>query len=168
MSKNKHVIWQDVDIDVEDYRDYLEEKYPDVTDEYNQFVLCQELNREYLDDEIANLNQDVQGRIVIIADLGFWNGRRDAYKVLDSSNLSDVLFTNDGCDYHEFWVEDGEVRGRGVHHDNTNYYVFRALRTDIDEDLLDIVVNDVASSEQLYVATRSLAPDVSGVYGWED
>ena len=167
MSESKHVIWQDIDIDVKDFEDFLEEEYPDVTDEYEQLRLCQEMNDEYLYDEMANMKKDVQGRIVIIADLGLWYGKRAAYKVIDSTNLADVLKTDDGCDYHEFYVEDGELRGRAIHHDGTNLYVFRALYHEIDDDLYDTIINDIASRDQLYDATRSLAPDVCSVYGWD-
>ena len=31
----------------------------------------------------------------------------------------------------------------------------------------DTIINDIASRDQLYDATRSLAPDVCSVYGWD-
>lgn len=161
----KMMIWSDTSIDLDEWKDFLEEEYPEVTDEDEQYRLAMDMNYEYLEDERANLKKDVGGRIVIIADLGLWYGRRSAYKVLDSHDLSSVLYA-DGCDYHEWFVEDGELRGIGVHHDGTNRYIFRAMKPNLPYDLYYEVVNGNADEDQINEATRSLALDVATIYGW--
>ena len=161
----RHVIWSDIDLDIDNFEDFLEEEHPDVTDEYEKYALCQELNDDYLGDERMNMDRDVGGRIVIIATLGLWYGRRSAYKVLDGHNLADVLEA-DSCDYHEWFVEDGELQCKAIHHDGTNLYTYRALLPNIGDDLYYDIVYGEASNEQILKGTRSLAPDVCEVYGW--
>lgn len=86
----KHVIWSNLNLNLEDWKDFLEEEHPDVTDEYEQYNLVSELNDEYLSDEQANCNIRIDGRIIAIANLGFWDGRRIGYKLL-GHNVKDCL-----------------------------------------------------------------------------
>ena len=68
-----------------------------------------ELNNEYLDDERRNLDVDVGEHIIVIASLGLWDGRRIAYKDLNSTNLSDCLSGTCG-DYVTWYVDErGDV-----------------------------------------------------------
>ena len=53
----EHIIWSNMDINVEDYADFLREEYPEVTDPDKQYELCCEMNANYLDDERANLDK---------------------------------------------------------------------------------------------------------------
>ena len=43
-----HTIWQNTGINIEDWTDFLEEEYPDVTDEYEQYRLVEEMNEMYI------------------------------------------------------------------------------------------------------------------------
>lgn len=167
----KHTIWQNFDIDVEDWKDFLEEECPEVTDEYEQYRLCAEMNDEYLGDERANLDVDVPTSIVAFADMGLWHGRRDGWRVLWSQrNISDVLdfdLLGRSVEYAEWFVDDGDLQARGAHHDGTNWYVFRRLRDDLTDDDLERIESLEVTSEELMDMTVSLAPDVCNVYGWE-
>ena len=44
-----------------------------------------------LEDERENLNIEVGEEIIIIADLGLWDGRHQAYKLLNKTNIADCL-----------------------------------------------------------------------------
>ena len=140
-------IW-DEDFNLEDWEDYFteiydEEELEDMDDEV-KWEIVNEMNYNYLEDERANLSSiKLEGRIIALADLGLWNGRRSGYQVM-GYNLADCLysFTN-SMSYMKFFVEDGEFRAREIHHDGTNYYTFRMLKPEVDEYDFDFCEDDV-------------------------
>ena len=139
----EHIIWQNYDVNIEDYKDYLDEEFPDL-DEYEQWEEANELNNTYLEDEKCNLNKVLPTEIIIIGDLGFWNGRvKFAYKELNSNNLSDCLRFERDCEYAEWYVDKYKnLRSKQSHHDGTNYLLYRRWRdglTDTQKRLGDIV-----------------------------
>lgn len=163
----KHVIWQNINIRTDDWTDFLKEEHPEVTDEYEQYDLICEENDFQLDCEKENLNIELGSKIVIIADLGLWFGRRSAYKILDETNLRECLRFSPDCDYAEWFVEDGNFQSTQVHHDGRNRYTYRAIREDLSQDDLFRLEDEIISTKELMQMTRSLAPEVCKVFGWE-
>ena len=140
----KHIIWSNTNLDIEDWRDgykeYLEmnemDENPDDEDAICQWM-C-ETNNDYIYDERANLNKRVDGRILVIGDLGLWNGRRNGYQIIDSRNIGDILYTD--CDYAEWYGDGYNIKCTAHHHDGTNYYEYRVIREDRNiENLLDAI-----------------------------
>lgn len=131
MSKRKEVkriIWSD-EINLDDWREYLEEEYPEVTDESEQYELCAELNTEYLDDERMNLNKRLSSEIVCIGDLGLWNGRRQGYRIV-GNNIQEILYsTLRSISYCTWYADAYNVKCDETHHDGTNHYVYRAFKS---------------------------------------
>lgn len=166
MAVKKMIIWGDIGFDLDDWKEFLEDEYPEVTDETAQYELAWDMNMEYLSDERMNLDMEV-GRIVVIAELGLWFGVRRAYKMLKSRNLKDILYSDRDIVYAEWFVEDGELRGTGIHHDGTNQYLYRCLDRNIDEELIIDIECGNASIEDIMKHSHSLAPEVSKVYGWD-
>ena len=74
MKDGRHIIWSN-DIDYDDWREDLEEQYPDRT-EAERMALMYELNGDYLDDERSNLDIQLSRPILVVGDLGLWHGRR--------------------------------------------------------------------------------------------
>lgn len=79
MKDGRHIIWSN-DIDYDDWREDLEEQYPDLT-EAERMELMYELNSDYLDDERSNLDIQLSRPILVVGDLGFgtavaWGIRR--------------------------------------------------------------------------------------------
>ena len=79
MNEQKHIIWSS-DVDYEDWRADLEEQYPDLS-EQERMELMVEQNNDYLDDERCNLNIQLSRPILLIADIGRWDGRYPGYAV---------------------------------------------------------------------------------------
>ena len=152
---SKHTIWSNINLDVDDWRDDVLAEYPDMSEE-EIYSYMLETNESYLDDERMNLDEHISEPMVIIADFGLWNGRQSAYKVIEDAKLNDIFLAE--CEYHEWYGEDGEIRGKGIHHDGTNYYTYRAV-TDLD----DLEENGPNDSN-----TRPLYADIANVYGWSD
>lgn len=161
----KHIIWSNRDLNVDDWKDFLEEEYPDVYDEYEQYRLIEEMNAQYLDDEYVNLDKFVDGRIIVIADLGLWHGRVSGYKILNR-NIRDIFST--GEDYTEWYSDGHNIKATATHHDGTNYYEYRVIREDRNiNKLLDALYRgEELTRKKLNYYTKSLHPYVAKVYGW--
>lgn len=151
-------IWSS-EVNIEEYKDYLEEFFPGVADDDEKYNIVSELNKEYLDDERMNLRIDVGSPIIEVADLGFWNGRTQGYHLITSGILSDI-FNSHGCDDATFFIEDGELRSTLYHHDGHHNIVYRKVKNmkKFHEMPLDEFVRKY---------TESLADAVKKVYGWE-
>lgn len=124
-----------------------------------------ELQGIYLEDERQNLNVETDGRILIIADLGLWNGRRQGYKIL-GTKVSDILSSD--ADYVELYGDGHNIKATVSHHDGTNYYEYRVIREDRNvENLLDAIYNgEEITRKKLNYYTKSLYKDVAKIYGW--
>lgn len=170
----KHIIWSNINLDIEDWRDgykeFLEinDMDEDPDDEEAIYKWMVETNDEYLGDEQMNLNKEVDGKILIIADLGLWNGRKPAYKIL-GKNIKEIFNINScGFDFAEFYGDGYNIRAVEHHHDGTNYYEYRVIREDRNIDnLLNAIYNgEEITRKKLNYYTKSLYKDVAQIYGW--
>ena len=84
MDKTDHLIWSNYNLDYDDWKDDLEENYPDLT-EQDRMTLMYEINSDYLDDERINLDIQLSRPILVIADLGRWNGRFESKAVISKT-----------------------------------------------------------------------------------
>lgn len=170
MNTKKHIIWSsEIDIDDwrEDYLDYLRdyegEEDPEI-DDYDLYRYAETLNYDYLDDERDNLRIGVNAPILVLGDLGFWFGRREGYKVIQSGRISDCLYTEDPiCEWYV--DENGDLRSDSAHHDGTNHMLYRAVREEY-ADRLDEILEDPDADIMEY--TEPLGPYIADVYGWTD
>ena len=173
MSKNKkHTIWQNYDINLDDWKDYLEEEYPEVEDEDEQYELIEELNSQYLDDERINLGfTEEPNGIIAIANLGFWDGSVSGYKEVEGNMISDCLKFEKSCWYAEWYVDElNDLRSRQSHHDGTHYILYRAWKDNISdeqkENFMDKIYEGKATRADITRYTRRLGDDIAKVYGW--
>ena len=168
----KRTIWNNRDIDFDEWKECLiehqrESDHPhpeDVTvnDVWN--FIFESLDNQ-LDDERYNLNVEADGRILVIADLGFWDGRKQGYKILNR-NVSSIL--SDDSEYIEWYGDGHNIKATASHHDGTNYYEYRVIREDRNiNKLLDAIYNgEEITRKKLNYYTKSLHPYVAKVYGW--
>lgn len=171
----KHTIWSNMDLNIDDWRDgykewleinNIDDRDPEDEDDIYDWMI--ETNDRYLEDEQMNLNTVVEGRILIIASLGLWDGRRDGYKIL-SNNIREIFNINGrGFDYAEFYGDGYNIKGKEIHHDGTNHYLYRVIREDRNIDnLLNAIYNgEEISRSKLNYYTKSLYKDVAQIYGW--
>ena len=122
--------------------------------------------------EKMNLDKPLDGRILCYGSLGLWWGRPTGYRIIEDRNLNAVLdqACRDSYTYRVYF--DGEdIRAADGHHDGTNRYTFREIREDISDDALDDFLDRLASGQvsdaDMERVTRSLAPRVCEIYGWE-
>ena len=86
MTKGDHLIWTNYGLDYEDYRDQLDEDYPELSDAEKE-QLMYELNDDYLQDERANLNIQLSQPILVVAQLGLWNGVKPGYREIGRAHV---------------------------------------------------------------------------------
>lgn len=162
------VIWSNLDLDLDDWRDDLKEWYPD-SDEDELYALMIRENNEYLDDERLNLRKHADEDIIIIADLGRWDGRFSGYKELHSDLISDCLSTN--CDYAQWYVDSlGDLRCSASHHDGCDYYLYRQWRTGLSqtqkENFLQKIYDGNVTRRDINRYTKRLGDIIANVYGF--
>ena len=133
----------------------------DVTD-----IKYEEINL-WFEDETSNLYKQLDGRILAIADMGLWNGRKTGYKIL-GDNLNEVLTSTIGCDEKEVYFDGYNVKAEGYHHDGRNYVEYREIREDknIDKLLDKIYMNKPISRSELNYYTKPLGKYVKQIFGW--
>lgn len=165
-----HTIWQNVDLDIESLTSSYLEEFPETPADMLMSV-AYDINDSFLDDERANLDVYVEsGLIICIADLGFWNGRKMGYRLIESGNIADCLDFF-GCDYMHFFVDGhGQLRATGHHHDGTHHLLFREVKPGISQLKLDNfcekIMDRAANDQHIANCTRKLGPYIQKVYGW--
>lgn len=164
----KQMIWSSEDKQNdnarEDYqnfqRDFLNDETYKVSDEEWTDEVYQ-----WLDDERANLNKEVDGVIVAFAIVGTWRGARQGYQIL-GSNIAGILQSQ--CDEAEWYGDGYNIRGRMIHHDGTNCVLYRIAK---DRDEAERIADKIYYGEIDEIGfrrrTHSLYPYVADVYGWK-
>lgn len=166
---DRHVIWSNINLNYEDWRADLEEDHPDLSED-ERYELMYQINADYLDDERMNLNVQLNEPILVIADLGLWNGRFCGYKEIASGNIRDCLFSD--TDLTEWFVDgNGDMRADAIHHDGTNHYLYRAYKDGISdtqrENLKEKIYNGTATRADITRVTRRIGDEVAKVYGFD-
>ena len=169
MEKTDHLIWSNYNLDYDDWKDDLEAEHPDLS-ERERIDLMYQINSDYLDDERVNLNIPLSRPILVIADLGLWNGRRQGYKEIESGNIRDCFY--DDNDYVTWFVDkNGDLRCDSIHHDGTNHYLYRTYKDGASEEQIENlkwkIYNGQATRKDITRITRRLGDEIGKVYGWE-
>lgn len=169
MKDGDHLIWSNYHLDIDDWRDDLLEEHPDASESELWQLMCEQ-NDSYLDDERVNLNIQMSGPILVIGDLGRWNGRFSGYKEIPSGNIRDCLYSD--TDYSTWYVDRlGDLRCDAVHHDGTDHYLYRAYKPGVTETqiehLKERIYDGVATRADITRITRRLGDDIGKVYGWD-
>jgi hypothetical protein len=164
---NHRVIWTNDDYD--EWERCMLIDYPDEASREEEGI---EINYEryhedcdqYLDDERANLDVEVDGWIVAFGVLGLWDGKHNAACTF-GNKVKNILKSE--CDYLDWYCDRYNVRCRASHHDGTNYYLYRVAKDrEQAKRLVDAIAYEGMTEEEFRKATRSLRPYVAKVYGW--
>ena len=175
-TNDRRIVWSDWNLDIEDwregYKEYLEanglDLDPDDEDALYQWMV--ETNNEYLSDERMNLDIQLPQPIIVIGDLGRWNGRVMGYKIIDSGNIKDCLSSD--TDYTEWYVDRyGDLRADAVHHDGTNHYLYRVFKEGVTESQMERLKAKIyrgkATRADITRVTKRLGDEIGRVYGWD-
>jgi hypothetical protein len=177
---NKYIIWSDIDVPNEkeyavEYESYLKDnelQVPENSKDYERglFEFIYHLNNEYLDDLRTAFNMLCDMPIIVIADLGRWNGRVSGYKMINSCNIQDCFYTD--CDYAEWYIDKlGDLRATAIHHDGRNNYLYRVFKSNVTDSQIEnlqykIYCDTVTRADITRVTTR-LGDYFADYYGFK-
>lgn len=175
MKPEKISIWSNIDLNLDDWRDdmlqCLEESgfSPDEITENDLYDAMVSTNDDYLDDERSNLNIQLSRPIIVIGDLGRWNGRVQGYKMIPSGNIKDCLYFD--TDYVEWYIDKlGDLRATGIHHDGTNHYLYRVFKDNVSQQQIENFQEKIyvgkATRSDITRLTKRLGDDIAKVYGF--
>lgn len=154
------------DEDLKCAEEWLQEQgYPS-----SEMAICEEAaeqKQNWQDDEISNLDMFLEGNILLIADLGLWNGRKSGYRIIDN-NVGNILSSLSEGEIEYFAdTQTKQVKAVQHHHDGTNYITFREIKPGVNIDnLTEKIYNGTYTQKDISRYTRSLYPHVAKVYGW--
>lgn len=162
-----YVLWSNLNLDYEEGIKFARENYPDEPEDrlLQRYI---EENDEMLEAERIHLDIQFDQPIIIIGDLGLWNGRVHGYKDIPSGNIKDCLYSD--TDMTEWFIdENGDLRAEAAHHDGTNYYLYRVFKDNVTEeqieDFKDKIYHGTLTDEDIRKYTHRLGPEIAGVYG---
>lgn len=167
----KHLIWTNYELNYEDEREWMEEEYPELTED-QRIEKMYELNADNLEEERCNLDIQMPEAILAIADLGLWYGRRTGYKEITSRRISDCLYTDKDTEYATWWVDGrGDLCAEFIHHDGRNYITYREWKEGVSEtqkeNLKAKLMRGEATRKDITRKTRKLGDRIAAVYGWK-
>ena len=165
----KKVIWSNSNLDYEDWKEFFDEEYPGL-DVNERIDMMYELNDEYLDDERMNLDIPVAEEIIVLGDLGLWNGRKSGYKEIHGHSIKDCLYTD--TDYATWYLDGrGDLCCEAIHHDGTNHYLYRVFKPNVSdtrkENFLEKVLRGTVTRADITRNTQRLGDKIAEVYGWK-
>ena len=104
---------------------------PLITDNDVIDFICSEIDNYFvfLREE---LNKELNGKIIQLASVGTYRGRRRGVNILNG-NLRSILYAGQGDFYKLYYTAQG-VYARDIHHDGTNYYEFREIKDGVNID----------------------------------
>lgn len=162
-----YVLWSNFNLDYEEGIKFARENYPDEPEDrlLQRYI---EENNEMLEAERIHLDIQYDQPIIIIGDLGLWNGRAHGYKDITSGNIKDCLYSD--TDMTEWFIDEhGDLRAEAAHHDGTNYYLYRVFKDNVTEeqieDFKDKIYHGTLTDEDIRKYTHRLGPEIAGVYG---
>lgn len=177
--KNRNIIF-DSEFDYNETREMLIEDYKEemgITDEKDMDLSDNhiadyhyEMTELWLQDEKENLNIEVEGQLIAIAELNLWNGKKIGYKLIGGNNVKNIFTIANGYDNGTFYCDRYNVCADLKHHDGTNYVTFREIKSELSDMQVDnflekIYVGNVTSKD-ISRYTKSLRTEVADVYGW--
>ena len=155
----ERIIWSNFDYD--EWLESVKDELP--KEEINERRFHEDCDI-WLGDERMNLDVKIDGVIVGFAILGLWDGKHQGCKIFDN-NIKDILKSRD--DFVKWYCDRYNVRGKGVHHDGTNMYLYRIAKNEKAARKLERLIIDGKINEKAFMRrTKSLRPFVAKIYGW--
>lgn len=121
----------------------------------------------FYDDEKELLNKTIDNKILCIASMGLWNGRKTGYKILENYNLNEIL-QSFSCDEFKIYCDNYNIFFEGYHHDGKNYIEFREIKNmdNIDNLLNKIYNNETISRSLINYYTKPMTHYIKQIYGF--
>ena len=171
MTKSKRVLWSS-EIDFDAWRDDYREDYPDATDDEIDEMISDQ-NFDDLVVERGILNIKLPESIIVIADLGLWDGRHTGYREIPG-NIAKCLDTSVSSSYGATWYLDGrnDLVCDDMHHDGTNHYLYRTWKKTATPQqranfISKIVTGETITRRDITRLTERLGDAICAAHGWD-
>lgn len=110
----------------------LKEFYPDASDE----LLDELASYLYFDDRRLLMNTFADTifptDVINIAELGLWDGKHSAFRIFDAPTLDELFMSDQDIEEAEWYIDEyNDLRCNAHHHDGTNHYLYRQIRSEI-------------------------------------
>ena len=143
------------------------EEYGNSLSEDDIYKECYDTEELWFSDTKWELKNVSEGEVIAIADLGLWNGRRGAYKIINS--LEDILYSS--CDYERVYVDsNGDLRKEESHHDGSNSILYRYWKDGLSDEQKENFLNKIyygkCTQKDITRYTRKAGVGIADVYGW--
>lgn len=120
----------------------------------------------WLEDERMNLNEEVDGVIIAMANVGTWRGLFPGYKIFDG-NIASILHSYED-DVH-WYADKYNVRMNSANHDASSSAVYRVAKSYEDaERIAEKIYNGEMDEQTFFRQTKSLRPYIAKIYGWKN
>ena len=176
----KNILWSDIDFTdesefISEFKEHLEINGIDIpkdskTFNYELSEFINELKYELLGDLRNAFDIWLDMPIIVIGDLGRWNGRVSGYKMIHSGNIKDCFYSD--CDFVEWYVDKwGDLRATAIHHDGRNNYLYRVFKSNVTDSQIEnlqykIYCDTVTRADITRVTTR-LGDYFADYYGYK-
>ena len=167
MQDTDRLIWTS-NPDYEEWKQDLLSHMPGESRERRMDIM-QKANRDLLEKDA--LSHTYREKILVIADLGLWNGRFPGYSELESGNIRDCFVPNrDSLSVCWFVDRDGDLRCEDIHHDGTNRYLYRVWKENLNPEDKELLKEKIyfgdCTRRDIQKYTRRLGDEIGRVYGW--
>ncbi len=171
MTKSKRVLWSS-EIDFDAWRDDYKEDYPDATeDEIDEMINDQNYDDLVCERDILNIN--LPEPIIVIADLGLWDGRRTGYREI-RGNIAKCLDVRVSSSYESTWYLDdrNDLVCDDIHHDGTNHYLYRTWKKTATPQqranfISKIMTGETITRRDITRLTERLGDAICAAHGWD-
>ena len=132
MSEDDYRIWSNADLDYEEWKDWMEEEYPALSEDERVAMMYEE-NGHYLEDERLTIwTSSFLSPFWLLPIWGF--GMADAWDIRKSqAAISVTAFTLITTTPPGMWTRSGDLRCDDTHHDGTNHYLYRVYKDNVSQ-----------------------------------
>lgn len=121
---------------------------------------------QQLEYERMNLDKEVDGVIIAMANVGTWCGRHSGYKIFDG-NIASILYSSE--DDVEWYADKYNVKMNSANHDASSSAVYRVAKSYEDaERIAREIYNGEMDEQKFFRQTKSLRPYIAKIYGWKN
>ena len=104
--------------------------------------------------------------VIIIAELGLWDGKHRAFRILEAPTLDELFNSDRDIDEAEWYVdENNDLCCTAYHHDGRNHYLYRQIRTEVGDrarrNFFAKLQNNTLTRKDLNHYTIALGPIVT-------
>lgn len=135
----KRTLWTNKFDCIDEYAKMLKADCPDYFEDMNDedkineraYELACDFNDDMLD-EMRRFAPNTKNDIIVIGNLGLWDGRRTAIKELNTTDTAECFYSD--CDTLELYIDEhNNLCATASHHDGTNSYIYREWKDNISD-----------------------------------